>query len=673
MLIFDQLKKNDPQLRLVTVVVLTGLIILLAGLWWVQVVSVREHRANLETQSYRTVRIPAVRGKILDRNGVVLAENRPTYNVSLYLEELRKPFDAAYSAEVARARGKLKADMEARESALGRSLNRKEKRAFALSSDLKGALRQRARYDVASNVVMRVGQQLHQPLELNPTNFQRHYETRLALPLPIVLNLDATNIARFEEQSFDAQGVDLEIQSTRFYPGQTLASHVLGRLRRDDSSAEGEEAFFSYRLPDFRGVVGLEYGFDRQLRGMAGAKSVLVNNVGYRQTENIWSPAEPGRNLVLTLDAEIQSAAERALPIYGPTTRGAVVVMEVQTGDILAMASSPTLNPNYFIQGFPRGEWQRISNVQAEKNRATQMNYAPGSVFKIVVGLAALESGLNPQAVFRVEPDPTRPGYGCIFVGKRKIDDTAPPGEYNFRRALKLSSNSYFIDQGLHTAGIQRIVQFGQQFHLGERVGLPTQQEVAGIFPSPERVRARWVDGDTANICIGQGAMAVTPLQMATVTAAIANDGKVLWPRLVDRVEPVEPGGAEEAIAFPRGQVREVLQVRPRSLAIIRDAMLADVEDADGTGVQAAVPGLRICGKTGTAQVTNERNQVVDHITWFISFAPFEKPQYAVVVMVESGRSGGSTCAPIAKEIYTAIQRRDVPGRARPGTLAQAQ
>lgn len=672
MIVFDQLKKNDPQLRAMAMVVLAGLGVLLAGLWWVQIVSVRDYQGYLETQSFRTVRIPAVRGKILDRNGVALAENRPTYNVSLYLEELRKPFDAAYVEAVTNRRAELQRALDEREHVLNRRLTKEERKPFLLSARDKNAIRQQARATVAVRAVQQVAARLQQPLTLNVTNFQRHYDALLALPFPIVSNLDPTNIARFEEQSTSPLGVDLEIQSTRVYPFDTAAAHVLGSLHRDDRSAEGEESYFSFRLPDYRGVVGIEYGFDRELRGTAGAKSVLVNNIGYRQTENVWSPAAPGQNVVLTLDINLQRAVEAALPIYGVGTRGAAVVMDVHTGDLLALASYPTFNPNHFVQKFPPGEWQRIVELQAEKNRATRENYAPGSIFKPVVALAALGTGLNPDAICRVDPDPYRAGRGCIYIGRRKIEDTAPPGDYDFRRALKLSSNSYFVTNGLR-AGVEAIVRLGQRFHFGERVGLPTRQEAAGIFPTLEQVHRGWTDGDTANLCIGQGQIAVTPLQMTVMTAALANGGKVLWPRLVERLEPQDPTQGDRPVVFPVGRVREELPVRPEHLRLLREAMLADVEDADGTGRAAAIPGFRICGKTGTAQITDARNHVIDHTTWFVSFAPYENPRYAVVVMIESGRSGAITCAPIAKEIYTAILKNEQSGGHTGETLARRE
>jgi len=321
MLIFDQLKKNDPQLRAVALLFLCGLGVLAAGLWWVQIVSAREYQAHLEKQSFRTVRIPAVRGKVLDRNGLILAENRPAYNISLYLEELRKDFDAAYLQDVARARGELKRQMDGQQRRFARKLKSQEKKAFLLSAKEKSLLRQRARYEVASNVVAQISQRLGQPLSLDATNFQRHYEARLALPLPIATNITPAQIAIFSEQCAGANGVDLEMQSTRFYPFTNIAAHIIGWLRRDDDSVEGEEAFFSYRLPDYRGELGVEFGYDKYLRGKAGVKSVVVNNVGYRQAENVWQQGEAGANVVLTIDLPLQRRAERGVAVACDHTR----------------------------------------------------------------------------------------------------------------------------------------------------------------------------------------------------------------------------------------------------------------------------------------------------------------------------------------------------------------
>jgi penicillin-binding protein 2 len=657
MLIFDELKKNDPQLRLVAMVLVSGLGLLLAGLWWLQIVSAREYESHLETQSYRTVRIPAVRGKILDREGRVLAENHPRYNLCLYLGDLQKPFKTAYDQRLTQARDAQKQAIAMQEKKLGRSLAKAERKSFALTTDELEKLQKQSRFAVADNLVAQIGQRLGQPLTLDAAEFERDYETRLALPCTILANLNETQIARFEEQSSGELGADLELQSVRTYPFGATAANLLGYLQRNEDSAEGEDAFFSYRLPDYRGVVGIEAGFDAQLRGRAGAESVLVNNFGYRQSEDIWSQPQPGENVVLTIDLDIQRAAEASLARHqGVDARAAVVVMDVQNGNVLAMVSSPTIDPNYFVGGLTLEEFQKEAallndpKLRPQINRATQQNYAPGSIFKAVVALAALENGLDPNATIY------NPGY--IYIGRRVIRDTAPPGEYDFKKAIMHSSNTYFITNGLR-AGIESIVRIGEKFHLGERTGLLTHQETGGIFPTLDGVHSDWHDGDTANICIGQGDIAVTPIQMAVAYSAIANGGKVLWPRLVDRLEPQDPAAGESVTDFPAGLVRDELGVHPRSLKILRNAMLAETEDPEGTGHAALVPGLRICGKTGTAQVMNEQNQVIDHTTWFASFAPYENPRYAVVVMVESGSSGGGTCAPIAHDIYETILKKE--------------
>ncbi len=200
MLIFDELKKNDPQLRLVAMVLAAGLCILLAGLWWVQVVSAHEYQSHLETQAYRTVRIPAVRGKILDREGRVLAENRPRYNLSLYLDDLQKQFDDAYGQLFKQARDAQKQAIAAQEKKLGRSLTKVELKQFAFTTGQLQQLRAQARLNVANNLVAQVGQQLGQPLALDATKFERAYETRLALPYPILQNSNEAQIARFEEK-----------------------------------------------------------------------------------------------------------------------------------------------------------------------------------------------------------------------------------------------------------------------------------------------------------------------------------------------------------------------------------------------------------------------------------------------------------------------------------------
>jgi penicillin-binding protein 2 len=246
----------------------------------------------------------------------------------------------------------------------------------------------------------------------------------------------------------------------------------------------------------------------------------------------------------------------------------------------------------------------------------------------------------------------------------------AEPGDFNFRRALKRSSNSYFITVALRI-GPESIIRMGQRLHLGERAGLPTRQDTPGKFPSLQRISSGWTRINTGNISIGQDPVWVTPLQITVLTAAIANGGDVLWPRLVDRIEAADPTLGAPPVVLPHGQVRDRLGLSPRTLKLMHDAMLGDTEDSDGTGTKACVPGLRICAKTGTAQVQDERNILTGHTTWFASFAPYEQPHYAVVVMVENGVTGGTTCAPVAHNIYLAIQERERSNPGKSGILAQ--
>jgi penicillin-binding protein 2 len=663
MLVFDELKKNDLQLRLIAVMLVAGLFVLFVGLWWVQVVSAREYQSHLETQSYRSIRLPAVRGKILDREGRVLAENHPRYNLSLYLEDMRGAFDHAFGESLKAARAIQKQRIAAAEKKLGRSLNKAERKTFAFTPEELLQMREAARLRVASDVVARVSEKIGEPITLDAKNFERAYETRLALPYPILPNLNEEQIARFQENYTNGLGADLVLQSVRRYPLGTTAAHLLGYLQRDDESQEGEDPDFNYRLPDYRGLVGVEAGFDAPLRGRAGAKSVLVNNLGYDQSENIWSQPAPGHNLVLTIDLDLQLAAEASIASHqGADVHAAAVVLDVRNGDVLALVSTPSVDPNEYIEGFTAAEMARKDdeNLRPEINRATQENYAPGSIFKPIIGLAALENGLNPNKIFTVQADPLKPGKGCIYVGKRKIGDLAAPGEYDFRRAIMRSSNSYFIMNGL-TAGIDKIIALAEKFHFGVKTGLPTRQETSGDLPTVSRIHDGWTAGDTANVCIGQGEVAVTPMQMAVAFAAIANGGNVFSPRLAARLEPQDPASAEAATNFPAGLVRDELGVSTRSLQTLHNAMLAETEDPEGTGKAAVVPGLRICGKTGTAQVQDEHNRIIGHNYWFASFAPYENPKYAVVVMVQSATEvgfGGSICAPIAHDIYETILKK---------------
>jgi penicillin-binding protein 2 len=681
MLIFDELRKNDAQLRLLATGLAAGLAILLVGLWWVQVVSSREYQGAQETQAYRTVRMPAMRGKILDREGRTLAENRARYSLSLYLDSLSKQFQNTYTPMSKAALAAQKQAIAAKEKQLGRALTAAERKPYALSPDQLENMRGQARFQVASAIVSQVGQKLGLPLVLDQKKFLRESKNSPYAPYPILQNLSDQQVARFEESFTGGMGVALDLRPTRVYPLGTTAAHIVGHVRSDDSSVEGEESFFDYRLPDYRGLVGVEGGFDSQLHGRAGSESVMINSFGYRQDVSVLEQPEIGRNVVTTIDLDIQKAAEASLVAHqgaNPPPRAAIVVMDVRTGDVLTMVSSPAIDPNYYTGGLPPDEFQKESDLLSDTNDAPELNFAtqgsfiPGSIFKPVVGLAALENGLDPKEVYWVQPNPKAGSRdpSAIRVGNRTIGDTVQPGPYNFRRAIQDSSNSYFIYNGLHVAGIENVVRLGEKFHFGERMDLKLRQEDRGHFPTLARVRnPNWTDGDSANIFFGQGEVDVTPMQVAVAYSAIANGGTVLWPRMVERIEPQDPLSGEPATVFTNCLVRDYIGVSQRSLHILYDAMMSETEDPEGSGYKAfhvpdAIPNFKVCGKTGTAQVENGSGVVYVHNYWFASFAPYENPRWAVVVMVhtKNSGSGGIICAPIARDIYNAIWKKAYGG-----------
>lgn len=666
MFVFDQLRSKDIPIRVMTAFILCCMLLLTVNLWRLQVASGEDYRVRQENQSVRAVRLPATRGRILDSNQQPLAVNRLRFDVHMYIDELRPLFYTHYM--------RLKD---------GRKLRRAEQ----------DELGRTARYQVVSNLTMQVSLRLGQPLVLDEEKFHTHYYKRRYTPMAVMQDLSPGQVARFVEQIHAVPGVDLSVNPVRTYPNGDMAFHTLGYLRLDDDPDTGDDIpfRFRYRLPDYVGVDGLEGVYDELLRGEAGAKTIRVNNISYRTSEEVWEWPESGYNMVLSLDRDIQLAAEAALQANGPETRGAVVVMDPRTGDLLSLVSLPGFDSNKFISGFSREEITRLNDSRLNRwlNRATGsggVSYPPGSIFKLISAVAYLEEGLIDPA-----EKVYNPGYfrDSKLYPNYELDDTAPPGDYDFIRAFKRSSNTYFIHHALKPngqtdqwrQGKRILLDWGNRFRLGQKTlaslpgDLPSPiRESGGYFPARGNKlkkmnqfgeKVGWAAGDVGNLCIGQGEITVTPLQMAVMTSAVANGGKVLQPRLVKRIDSQRAFGQAQNRVIPV-EVLDDLHLKPETVALMHKAMLADVADRDGSGRAARVPGMAIGGKTGTAQKKvptgkyDPRSGVrlfrTDHVTWFVSFAPVESPRYAVVVMVESGESGGTTCAPIAGRIYRAIR-----------------
>lgn len=656
MFIFDQLKRDDRQLRTISMIVATGMLVLLTGLWFVQIVRAKKFEKSSEKQSYRSVRVAPIRGRIFDRNGRVLAENQPRFAINVYLEELRDQFYFEYTNQILPAY--IAAHPEVKKpakvgllqklaAAVGLSEIKQTRIVIPLTT--KNGLQQFASFVVVSNLTSQIGTILNTNVALDWKKFQKHYVENRYVPFPIISNLDKKQVAIYAERLSDSQDVELDVQSVRKYPYGTRAAHLVGYCRATDPPDEEKQAY-TYYVRDFEGMIGVEHAYDGILRGEPGTKWIVINSMRYRQREAHTDASEPGQNVYLTIDLNLQRAVEAALGGY----HAAAIVMDVNNGEVLAMASEPAFDPNMFVRGVSKAESEQLSDPirMPEFNRATSGAYNPGSTFKIVTALACLESGLDPNKEIYL------PGYFHSKSG-HNIKDTAGAGDFDLKRAFYKSSNAYFITNGLRYAGARKLMEVAHRFHLGEKTDIGTP-EVRGDVPTPEQA-VKLPEGKLANFCIGQE-VTVTPIQMACFVSSIANGGKLFWPRIViDHRSPDEPF---ELAAQREGNLRDIVKINPRHLELLREAMRLDTENPEANAYGAFhnagkdALSFQVAGKTGTAEI--KRPGVKDKTTWFVSYAPVDRPKWAVVVMVESGGSGGGTCAPVARNIYEALQKIDL-------------
>jgi penicillin-binding protein 2 len=603
---------NDEvfRLRLLAVAILLALGGLAARLWWMQVTNAKLFQHNLSEQSIRRVYVPGARGQIRARDGAVLALNQPSYNLVLYLEELRRP---------------------------GRWQN------------------------TVTNVeatVQKLAQLLEQPPQLKRSDILAHIHKRLPLPLTAWRNLTAIGRARLAEQTLGMRGVAVEVEPARVYPEGPLAAHVLGYTRRVEPEL-GEDETFNYLEPEMKGAAGIEKRYDHALRGAPGEKIIAVDVSGYNYRFALPGLAgklgqrEPvsGRDVLLTLEPRIQRLAEHALE----GVSGAVVVLDPNNGDVLALASKPGFDPNELTGVVSAQTWQAL-NLNPDKplfNRALSGAFAPGSIFKPVVAMAALDLG-------RASPNTTYTCPGHYLLGKARFncwENLAGHGAQDLHGALMYSCNVYFFNLGLH-CGPEVIHERSLEMGLGARTGIDLDGEVAGLIPDDAWKRRErkseggWRDGDTCNMAIGQGAVLVTPLQMANVTAALANGGKVWQPHLV-------LGLRDELGVWQRTppKLARVVPWNPAHLKLVRESMRDVINAPTGTGRHAKVPGVIVAGKTGTAEVGRKGEGHKN--TWMIAFAPYDAPRYAVAMLVEEGVSGGATVAPLLQKLLNGIFHPD--------------
>jgi penicillin-binding protein 2 len=487
------------------------------------------------------------------------------------------------------------------------------------------------------------------------------------VPITVREFLKWKDVARLEVNAPDLPGVTIDVGERRYYPNGFVAAHILGYVgapRPEDLTGDP-----LLELPGFRiGRSGVERAFDKPLRGSAGASQLEVNSVGRVIRELDRQDGDPGRDVVLTMDMELQQKSMRRLG----QESGSIVVMDVETGGLIVQASTPSFDPNAFTGGLSNAQWRSLANNERAplRNKAIAGEYAPGSTFKMIVALAALEDDvISPQSSFFCEGH-IKVGDGKFHCWRRKGH-----GHVNLSRGIAESCDVYFYQIALKV-GIDKISKMAARFGLGGKLVLDIPGERSGLMPTKAWKRAvigqPWVLGETLVASIGQGFVLTTPLQLATMTARMVNGGKAVSPHLARDV--VTRG----ELAHRTVKALAPIGVNPRHLELVMDAMRMVTEDPSGTAFAARIlqPGMSMGGKTGTAQVRRisqrERDTGViknkdllwkfrDHAL-FVGYGPIKKPRYAISVVVEHGGGGSSVAAPIARDVMMATLDRDPVG-----------
>jgi penicillin-binding protein 2 len=554
--------------------------------------------------SVRSVQLEAPRGDIVDREGRTLATTRPAFGIQVIPTDLR--------------------ERERTVKALGILLDTDS---AALDEKI-GTPRGRSRFQ----------------------------------PIKLAGDVSYDELARVESHRYALPGVVTDIQPHRHYVEGEFASHLIGYIGEIQGKQLEQSEFEDYRSGEVIGQTGIEKLLEHDLRGRKGGRNLVVDVAGRIVDVLDEEFPVPGGTVMLTIDRDLQKAAEDAfLPevLGGQRKLGAVVALDVRNGDVLALVSKPSYDPNDFSGGIDTATWKQLSGDEWRpiQNRAVSGQYPPGSTYKVIVAAAALQDGVDPDEKIYC-PGKFKLGRHTFHCWKREGH-----GAVDLRDAIKNSCDTYFYNVGLKV-GVDRIAEMANAFFFGRRTGISIGQERAGLVPTREwkkrRFRESWMKGETVNASIGQGFNLATPLQVAVAYGAIANGGKVFRPRLIrqtiDRDGVVIPGPPIEMLG--------TVPVDAKHLARIVDALESVVGEEGGTARRARVPGIRVAGKTGTAQVVRLKHvenleddeipiRFRDH-AWFVGFAPVEAPEIVVVALVEHGGGGARVAAPVTQKVLAA-------------------
>lgn len=589
---------------------IVAVFVFLAGsFWFVQGVQADKYRGLSEANALRENVIPAKRGLIMDRNGKILADNQPAYLLEVD-RVVMKPL--------------MKADAAHRPKLI-----------TFLSS------------------VMGIP-----PAEVE-ARFDKGKDIPITHPLEIGEELTMDQVAMVQAQNVLFPELNVKPVQRRNYPYGVMAAHVMGFIGEVNEKELASHK--DLRQGDLIGKRGVELMYDNYLRGKDGAEYWEFDSHGRRLSEYVPArkQAVAGDNVYLTIDFELQRRAEQYF--IENEMVGAAVALDPRNGEVLAMVSSPAFNPNVYSKRFAADVYKTISSnpFKIELNRTIQGLYSPGSVFKAVMSMAGLSTGvITPSTTFDCTGS-------AVFFGRRfRCYKKDGHGIVDVRRALKVSCDIFFYNTGARL-GIDNIEKYAKQLTFGSISQIDLDGEKAGIVPSTEwaakKQHRKWYPSETISVAIGQGPLIVTPLQVANMMAAIANGGKVFRPHVVRMIEHTDPDGKSQRLKVASEVLHEV-KLESGALHAVRDGLWKVVNEDGGTGGNARIEGLDVSGKTGTVQVVAQHGWVRaeglpfrsrDH-AWFASFAPRDNAQMVVVVFIEHGGHGGTESAPLAKLMYEA-------------------
>ncbi|MEO6002309.1 MAG: penicillin-binding transpeptidase domain-containing protein [Opitutus sp.] len=613
-------KSFQPRIIFFHFVIAALLLVLAGGLAYQQLFNTSIYHERERVQNQRRVLVPGPRGNIYDRNLQLLVGNRPRFAVVLYLDELRQEFRREFIRVRRNYRDTLEQDLPS-----------------------SGQMEQIARSSVVQRYLDQINVILHRSERVDTADLMKHFARQLLLPYTLIDDLTSDEYARLIEGLPVRSSLQVYTSSARHYPFGSTASHTLGYVGVDpDVESENlpGEGLTTFKMKGTVGRDGLEKTFDGQLQGEAGGTIFLVDPAGYRVNPplNKRLPVQ-GKNLVTSLDIDLQLAAETAI---GDQIAGAVAI-EVKTGEVLVLASKPDYNLSDFSPHLTHAASADIEARQAWMNRAVAAFHPPGSTFKILTSIAALRAGaITPDSVF----DPCE---GAMRVAGRVFtcdNGLAHHGILKLPGAIAHSCDVYYYTAGLKT-GAEVIAAEARRFHLDQPTGLELPNEPRRMLIPDQSWKIRtqntkWYPGDTANMSIGQGYILENPLNMACFAASLARDELFTKPTLI-----------HNANAAP--QHHERIGLTPAQ----RAALIEGMEGCTTYGTadvltklsSLRIPGLRIAGKTGTAQIPGNKNAA-----WFMCFAPLENPEIAIAVMIEGETpgenfGGGRNAGPIAQAI----------------------